>query len=563
MTPDDLPDVISGGISPDEVGRYLQAEIARMRRDPLNNSYPLHSQQRQFVARTGRRAIVLAANQIGKTEGEMRDVLHCARGEHPYRKLPPQSTLWIGCPDYPTYVRVQRPAFDKWCPAEWIIGEFHETDKYVDIKRADGGVCKIFFLSYDMPRSKWQGAAVDGIWLDEEPPEDIFNECQARLVTTRGWFILTFTPVEGIGWWYDRIWIPALLGQNGWQPFTAGMAEYDPDNAAECNVGRVLVPHLTREWVIDFAKQYPDPDERAIRVFGHVRSRSGLVYKMYAPDIHHVAAFTVPRHWPLWGGLDPGFHGFAAELFTQDEMGAVFRVGEFYSSHEATAVRLAGLEAVVRAVRDDEPEVEEKWHPYRQDDEKPEVLEPVVFFVDTEDPQVVLELNLEAARIGAIAAFASLDQGLKARKAGILRMQQLLQPDMARARPELVTRPTPATGEPTFYLCDVPESEWRDKDRLVHGDRLAWEMERYAWKPVTRQGVDPDDANDPSAGGAHALSACRYGAMARLGPAEEPKKEKKDDGSPLSEIERMVWGDLERAEAEALERAEERIEWDG
>jgi hypothetical protein len=109
----------------------------------------------------------------------------------------------------------------------------------------------------------------------------------------------------------------------------------------------------------------------------------------------------------------------------------------------------------------------------------------------------------------------------------------------------------------------VPPSEWRDRDRLVKGDRLAWEMERWTWKPPTKAGDERDDANDGSAGGAHALSAGRYGIMARLGPtaAPEGKEEDRDDVKHLTPVERMVWKDLERAEQEALEAAEEGESW--
>ena len=40
--------------------------------------------------------------------------------------------------------------------------------------------------------------AIDFIWCDEEPPEDVYAECCIRTMTTRGHIILTFTPLQGI-----------------------------------------------------------------------------------------------------------------------------------------------------------------------------------------------------------------------------------------------------------------------------------------------------------------------------------------------------------------------------
>ena len=54
------------------------------------------------------------------------------------------------------------------------------------------------FKSYDQGRKKFQGTAKHVAWLDEEPPEDIYDECLLRLMTTNGLMIGTFTPLSGI-----------------------------------------------------------------------------------------------------------------------------------------------------------------------------------------------------------------------------------------------------------------------------------------------------------------------------------------------------------------------------
>ena len=38
---------------------------------------------------------------------------------------------------------------------------------------------------------------MNGIWLDEEPPQLIYNECLMRILTTNGLIMLTFTPLQG------------------------------------------------------------------------------------------------------------------------------------------------------------------------------------------------------------------------------------------------------------------------------------------------------------------------------------------------------------------------------
>ncbi len=54
------------------------------------------------------------------------------------------------------------------------------------------------FKSYEEGRTAFEAEAVDWIWLDEEPPKQIYDECRMRLLTTRGSVISTLTPVEGM-----------------------------------------------------------------------------------------------------------------------------------------------------------------------------------------------------------------------------------------------------------------------------------------------------------------------------------------------------------------------------
>jgi len=66
------------------------------------------------------------------------------------------------------------------------------------IKHASGGTSRLSFKSYDQGRRKFQGTAKHLIWLDEEPPADVYTECVTRTMTTRGLVLCTFTPLEGM-----------------------------------------------------------------------------------------------------------------------------------------------------------------------------------------------------------------------------------------------------------------------------------------------------------------------------------------------------------------------------
>lgn len=69
---------------------------------------------------------------------------------------------------------------------------------YIEIRHASGGWSKLAFKSYDQGRRVFQGTAKHLIWLDEECPMDVYNECLIRTATTNGIVMLTFTPLLGM-----------------------------------------------------------------------------------------------------------------------------------------------------------------------------------------------------------------------------------------------------------------------------------------------------------------------------------------------------------------------------
>lgn len=89
-------------------------------------------------------------------------------------------------------------------PGDHIIGDpthrggVAQAVDTVRVRHASGGTSLLGFKSYDQGRRKFQGTAKHLIWLDEEPPEDVYSECMARLMTTRGLMLATFTPLEGL-----------------------------------------------------------------------------------------------------------------------------------------------------------------------------------------------------------------------------------------------------------------------------------------------------------------------------------------------------------------------------
>lgn len=67
-----------------------------------------------------------------------------------------------------------------------------------EILHVSGKSSFLGFKSFDQDVQAFFGTAKDVVWLDEECPEIVYNECLTRTMTTKGIIYITFTPLLGI-----------------------------------------------------------------------------------------------------------------------------------------------------------------------------------------------------------------------------------------------------------------------------------------------------------------------------------------------------------------------------
>lgn len=73
----------------------------------------------------------------------------------------------------------------------------------VMVRHTSGGNSLLQFKSYDQGRRTFQGTQKDVVWVDEEPPIDVYEEAMLRLTATApgeesGLMLCTFTPLLGL-----------------------------------------------------------------------------------------------------------------------------------------------------------------------------------------------------------------------------------------------------------------------------------------------------------------------------------------------------------------------------
>lgn len=65
------------------------------------------------------------------------------------------------------------------------------------VTHKSGGDSILGFKTYEQGRERWQGPTLDGVWYDEEPPLDIYEEGLTRTNTSEGPNMISFTPLQG------------------------------------------------------------------------------------------------------------------------------------------------------------------------------------------------------------------------------------------------------------------------------------------------------------------------------------------------------------------------------
>lgn len=196
----------------------------------------------------------------------------------------------------------------------------------------------IGFKSYDQGRKSFEGTAKHVIWLDEEPPSDVYSECLLRTMISKespkgGIMFTTFTPLEG--------WTKFIIDFTNScdSPIYGPGADLSVHRGDSPNV-RLMVragvnhaPHLDQEAVEARLRNLPEHEQKARRE-GTPAFGQGLIYQV--PEEEYV--IEPIKRQPFWKkcyALDVGWNKTAALWFAWDEDNDIVYVyREYYKGYE-------------------------------------------------------------------------------------------------------------------------------------------------------------------------------------------------------------------------------------
>lgn len=299
----------------------LEKEQAKRQSRQRLSSYRPYPKQEEFHAAgaTHRERMLMAGNQVGKTLSAAFETAMHLTGRYPEGwkgKRFDRAVRWLAGSESAELTRkgIQRlllgpPENER----EWGTGAIPFDDivdwarrqgvpdavAAITVKHVSGGVSSIQLATYDQGRSKWQADTVDGVWFDEEPPEDIYFEGITRTNTTLGPVYLTLTPLLGVSNVVKRFYIDKEPGTH----------------LTLMDIGDAL--HYSQEQRDAIIASYP-AHERKARTKGIPQLGSGRVFPI-DEDFITVQPFPIPAHWVQIGGLDFGWdHPSAAVKLVWD-----------------------------------------------------------------------------------------------------------------------------------------------------------------------------------------------------------------------------------------------------
>ncbi len=294
----------------------------------------IHEKQIAFHKDTHRNRWLFGGNRTGKTVAGAVETVWYARGNHPYKQITRPMRGWVVSLTNEVQRDVAQKEILRWLNPTWITkivtrkGRADDpqsaTIDFICVRHISGGESIIGFKSCDQGREKFQGTSLNFIWFDEEPPEEIYNECKMRIIDTQGDMWGTMTPLKGLTWVYDTIYINERRDESIRYWFM------------NWNDNPYLSPTEIKQLESTLSKE-----ELEARKFGKFVAMSGLVYKEFNEDVHVIPPFDIPDSWKDTVSIDPGYtHPLSCHFYACDPDGNVYVVAEHYQT-EMTADRHA------------------------------------------------------------------------------------------------------------------------------------------------------------------------------------------------------------------------------
>ncbi len=311
-----------------DIESVLNARKNKNRLFAYNAGKVKHKKQLAFHKCNKKNRWVFGGNRTGKTECGAVEVIFFARGNHPYREIHGATTGWVVSLSTQVQRDVAQQKILHYLNPDWIVDVVMLSGRkdnyangiidYILIKNVFGSISKIGFKSCDQGREKFQGTSLDYVWFDEEPPYDIYQECRMRVLDNYGDIFATMTPLKGMTFVYDEIYLNKFNDPNVWCEFIS----WDDNPFISSKAKELMKASMSAE-------------ELRTREHGEFLDFGGRVYPEFDENIHVIEPFNIPYEWQDKLSIDPGLKNpLSCHWYAVDYDGNIYVVAEHYASEK-------------------------------------------------------------------------------------------------------------------------------------------------------------------------------------------------------------------------------------
>lgn len=332
-----------------EFHRLREEQIANEKNDPLRYEWePAAWRQADAILDEHRELLILGGNRSGKSSFAAKRVMKAMLDK-------PDGRFWCFQETSGNSVEMQQPLLWKYMPPEYRNTKksrvtnisYGQKTGFAENSFVLPNGAQCFFRNYSQDVSTIEGGEVDGVWMDELCPSTFVDTVRYRLITRKGWLLLTFTPIEG----YSAVVKDYLSGAKTLEDREAELLplhrEVDGEKIVTGHERLATLQEPVRRkgrvqyfWTQDNPfSGYPElrtellkakKEEILVRAYGVPTKSIGNQFPRFNDKVHVVPVDHIPRTGTVYHVVDPcGARNWAQIWARFDEIGRCFIIQEW------------------------------------------------------------------------------------------------------------------------------------------------------------------------------------------------------------------------------------------